>query len=452
MAGYISGRRLPWKRFWIPWDGKIRCGYDGRGFLDDPEDEWGKYSNPQVRSLDDLLLKRCLVLSGHPGIGKTVALETALEKLARELHAPDELFSFHCRYITSIEMLRAETVGHPRWRAARTANGNITLILDGVDEGLRKVPEFVGALAVMLRDESHQRLQVVLVCRSAEWDVAAGEQLMHLWQEIERGGVYELCPLRQLDAENAARAAGLDEQAFIKSVYRQRIQGLAARPITLKMLLEEFRTRHGFPKSARDLYARASWRMSGEVDEERVKSLRKHYTPPPQKHVHRVISRIAGALADSAPHLRRPAANLALADVLGDAVSIFNHFAEMVLAPRLISALAVLIGKLLPQLTGIMTGYIQVNPVAVGQFKTLSRTIRLSIPATGHGTTPHAFPVALKAHFFIWPRDREFRGRYEIRGRLGLNDGRRGLLPITEGQRQAKEECNRRAKCDGSRK
>jgi hypothetical protein len=133
MPRFISGQRLPWKRYWIPWDRKVRCGYDGRGFLVDPDCDWGKVINSQVRSIDELPASRCVVLSGHPGIGKTTEIQSAIEKISKQCEKPDELFFFHCRSITSVEMLRSETVGHSLWLQARAKQGNVTLIIDGVD-------------------------------------------------------------------------------------------------------------------------------------------------------------------------------------------------------------------------------------------------------------------------------------------------------------------------------
>jgi hypothetical protein len=300
MAKLISGQRLPWKRFWAPWNGRIRCGSDGRGFLENPEGFWGKISNSQVRSIDELLKSRCVVLSGHPGIGKTVEIERAEENLKKKCQTPEQLFFYHCRAIASTEMLRAATVSHNCWLQARAANREITLIIDGIDEGLRKVPEFVDALAVFLRSEPPDQLRVVLVCRSAEWDVAAGERLMRLWNEKECSGVYELCPLRYQDAEEAACASGLNDRAFMKAVFRHQVQGLAARPITLRMLLDEFGATRRFPDTRKELYARAARRMCDEIDEDRLKSLRKHLHPYPEDQVYRTVSRIAALLMLSA--------------------------------------------------------------------------------------------------------------------------------------------------------
>ncbi len=146
MPHYISGKLLPWKRFWVPWDGKINCGEDGKGFLRDPDDDWGNFANPEVRVIDTLLEKRCIILSGHPGTGKTVTVENAVEELRRRVRAPDIVISLRCRDIPSAEVLKALTIDSSDWRSARQNDGDITLVIDGVDEGLRKVPEFVRTL------------------------------------------------------------------------------------------------------------------------------------------------------------------------------------------------------------------------------------------------------------------------------------------------------------------
>ena len=302
MARYISGQILPWKRFWVPWDGNIRCGDDGRGFLDDPDTVWGKIVNPQARSIDELLAFRCVILSGHPGIGKTVEIEQARGRLTQQRSPSEELFFFHCRSISGVEMLRYETVAHRRWLQARSAGSETRLIIDGVDEGLRKVPEFVGELALILRDEPLDHLRVALVCRSAEWDVEAGKNLMRLWAEKDCAGVYELCPLRQQDAENAACATGVDNRAFMKAVFRHQVQGLAARPITLQMLLDEFASAGQFPDTRKELYSRAARRMCRE-DEDRLRSLRKHCRTVPEQHVYLTVTRIAALLMLSAKNV-----------------------------------------------------------------------------------------------------------------------------------------------------
>lgn len=297
MGKLIAAQELPWRRFWTPWGEQINCGFDGRGFLDDPEDEFGKIHNPKVLTIEELSNFQVFVLSGQPGLGKTVETGKLERQLRSICHQPDEVVSFHCREIGSDDALRHRTVASPCWIAARKAGGKVTLIIDGVDEGLRKVPEFIHALSGWLRTDAIDKLQVILTCRCAEWNEAEGNQLFQLWPEPQRGGVFELCPLRARDAELAAKESGLDTQAFMSAVWRQNVRGLAARPITLKMLLDEFRASSCLPEGQGLLYTRASRRLCAEVDREREQRLdRRGIKRPPESEIFRITCRIAALL------------------------------------------------------------------------------------------------------------------------------------------------------------
>jgi hypothetical protein len=50
---------------------------------------------------------------------------------------------------------------------------------------------------------------------------------MGLWGVIEKPPIFELCPLRQCDAMHATKMWGVDEFAFNKAVYQQKVVGLA---------------------------------------------------------------------------------------------------------------------------------------------------------------------------------------------------------------------------------
>jgi hypothetical protein len=66
------------------------------------------------------------------------------------------------------------------------------------------------------------------------------------------------------------------------------------------MLLDEFDSAGEFPETRKELYASAARRMCREVDEDRLKALRKHYEPFPEEHVYVAVSRIAALLMLSA--------------------------------------------------------------------------------------------------------------------------------------------------------
>ncbi len=140
MPNLIANKVLPWRRFCTP-HGKINCGYDGRGFLVDPEDEYGKFSNPHLCSTEELAPYRCIILSGQPGLGKTIEVEK-LEKVTIRAanQSSDTIIGFHCRSIASHEALRRATIGAPIWKTTISNGSFINLIIDGVDEGLAKVP------------------------------------------------------------------------------------------------------------------------------------------------------------------------------------------------------------------------------------------------------------------------------------------------------------------------
>ncbi|MDQ2660122.1 MAG: hypothetical protein M3Y03_06850 [Verrucomicrobiota bacterium] len=276
MARMVSGKVLPWRRFSVPQGKTISAGDDGRSFLDEPEGEFGLSRNPDVLKIDDLLQRPCIVLSGQPGIGKTVEFNSLRDRQT-DWVAPDKtLIDFHCRHVTSPEALRLETVESTRWKNALGRGGKIRLLIDGVDEALSRVSVLVPALAQWLRNEPLEHIRLILVCRSAEWHLADTNALRQLWDVQEPNIVFELCLLRWKDAELAARESGVDPQSFWQEIVRHQVKGLAARPITLGMLLEEMNERGSLPVSHHQLFANAITRICRESPE------RARYSPQPR--------------------------------------------------------------------------------------------------------------------------------------------------------------------------
>ena len=62
---------IPWKRFWCRFGGPIHVGEHVQGFLTNPENEFTKFYNPELFTLDQLATEPCLILCGDTGIGKT---------------------------------------------------------------------------------------------------------------------------------------------------------------------------------------------------------------------------------------------------------------------------------------------------------------------------------------------------------------------------------------------
>ena len=80
----MSKQIYKWKRFWCPRTAQINLG--DRGYLVDPESEWGKHSNPDLVSFEAIADISCLVLLGEPGIGKSQEMKNLIEHTEEKLN------------------------------------------------------------------------------------------------------------------------------------------------------------------------------------------------------------------------------------------------------------------------------------------------------------------------------------------------------------------------------
>lgn len=302
MPKLLANQRLPLKRFWIPFTDPERAhGIPGirlhNGVLPDPDDEYGRFSNPGLKTLSDIQQKRCFALLGQPGLGKTIAVEQWIEELRSQAKAADAIIYLTGRTLAAPEEIRCDTIESTEWRRAREDHGEITLVLDGLDEALQRLPLLVTTLHKCLKNEPPDRTRVVLVSRVADWRDSRSEELFSLWSETEQGGAFELCPLRWPDVRLAAQETGLTVDKFEKTVLERRVAWMAARPKLLLMLLEEFRKFHRLPDSRRELFLRAAMRMCEEHDPERHEVLeRSQRAVFPADELMPIVARISAAL------------------------------------------------------------------------------------------------------------------------------------------------------------
>jgi hypothetical protein len=307
---------FPWNRFWTPTNSPIHLGASSfwggetAGFLADPEDGFvGAEANKHLLTTEQLLVPQpgCFVLCGEPGMGKSRTLEAFFQANPN----PRRLI-LEFRDIASWEQFCEQIKATALWRSWITGNHLLTLVVDGVDEGLIKIDGFIGALNGMLKLEPVFRLQLVLACRSMEWPQSEGHRLASLWKSEEEvsgppsSGIYELCPLRDRDARLAASMALGDIEAsgsdykFMRELNRHHLTALASRPLTLKMLLQDFVSGAGnFPRSHRELYQRCTQNLVKEHDAGRRARLRNKNIPRlsiSDKQRERVAGRIAALM------------------------------------------------------------------------------------------------------------------------------------------------------------
>ena len=268
---------IPWVRFWCPLGSTIQCGTDGRGFLTDPVDSYGRLLNPNAREIGELLPHTGpIVLCGEPGMGKSYELRAIMASLqpGDQGHC---LIALTCReHVPDVGELRNWTVKSNVWHEWRRNQGLLTLAIDGIDEGLQRVPTLVSNLRALIANEPLHRLRLILTCRSAHWPEEQGKELLRLWGEPneQKFPVYELCPLRYEDARLAAESRGIDGEQFIEALAHTQVIPLATRPITLFFLLNEFIEQGKLPPSRRELYERGLLNLANEIDQARIETLR----------------------------------------------------------------------------------------------------------------------------------------------------------------------------------
>lgn len=273
---------ITWNRWWTPLGGPIHLEQAG-GFLSEPESEFGHLYPLNVYPLDDLLRRHCLVLCGEPGMGKTAELDE-LEK--RGVAGPNAPLVLRVNFRSCLDGadFQKKVFGCAQWAAWEKSESSLRLIVDGVDEGFWLAPNFLEWLIEELKaGVPRERLSVILACRTLEWPQALGRQLAALWgepthdqEEKPAGFEFELCPLTRSAVVRAGSAYQASSNDFLKAVHERQIQGLAARPLTLFMLLDEFRERGGkLTRTHRQLYLDFCARLCDEPDAERGRRLRR---------------------------------------------------------------------------------------------------------------------------------------------------------------------------------
>ncbi len=308
----LQDQVFPWKRYWSSFGEAIHCGDSGQGFLTDPEDQLGRYYNKHLLPIESIFQRQCFVLCGEPAMGKTCVLDAFIKKL-RETEAStsgqSNIIYLEFRRLPDLETFKERCFQSAKWKGWLQSKAMMSLIIDGLDEGLIRVDGFLPFLIDELKDAPRDRLQLGLSCRTLDWQRVKnhGDQLLSLWPrpkslegESSQQSVYTLCPLRQSDASLAAEQCGIDASEFISAVYRRGVASLAARPYTLKMLLQEFTKNHGFPASRRQLYENFALALcSSDHDPDRIEKLRKVYGPDgvlSSSQLLKVASRLAACL------------------------------------------------------------------------------------------------------------------------------------------------------------
>ena len=231
-----------WKRFWCPRSAQMNlCDH---GYLIDPDSPSGQYYNPDLVSLEAMADIPCLILLGEPGIGKSQEIENLRIITENKINITHKVFELNLRSCTSLKDDLFQDEVFINWQSS---THRLYLFLDSLDEGLLNIRTLATGLVDEFKKKKYRdklsRLYLRIACRTAVFpDVL--EELEELWTQ-ENFKIYELAPLRRVDAKMAVTSRGLNPAAFLEEVDRKGIVPFASKPISLKFLIDIFQRNNG---------------------------------------------------------------------------------------------------------------------------------------------------------------------------------------------------------------
>jgi predicted NACHT family NTPase len=256
-------KHYDWPRFWCPREG-------GSLLLDGGYLSSGAVQFKSVFPFKEISHISCLALLGEPGIGKSNAIRDAYEARRIELgpHAEERIFSFDLSPFGDENRLIRSLFEIDKFKAWRDGSYPLDLYLDSLDEGLLRIDTLALLLVDELKKYPISRLNLRIACRTAEWPPFLEQKLKQLWGE-ENFKAYELAPLRAEDIGNAALSEGLDATAFLSEIYSKEASPLAAKPVTLRLLLNLYKKELHLPQTQAELYERGCVSLCQEPSDTR---------------------------------------------------------------------------------------------------------------------------------------------------------------------------------------
>jgi hypothetical protein len=117
---------IDWKRFWVPRDGHLAL--DDNGFLADPEGKHGPFLNPDALSFESVSSRRCAVLLGEPGIGKSTELKR-VNRQGTSAPAAAEVLELNLKDYSSDTLLVQDLFGSQELREWEAGSHELLLSL-----------------------------------------------------------------------------------------------------------------------------------------------------------------------------------------------------------------------------------------------------------------------------------------------------------------------------------
>jgi hypothetical protein len=250
-----------WRRWWCPADEDPPVSL---GFLDDPAGPFAEYFDYSLVELADLDHVRCLVLLGEAGMGKSSELDVEEQRL-RDAWLPVVRFDLGAE--PDMSSLRDSVLTSPEVTAWLARTDDLVMLLDGFDEANASFGKLPDQLIKLLDGVPIGRLKLRITSRTGVWSTWLDAGLADRWPDLQR---LALAPLTEEDVRVAAEATLGDGAAFLSGVRARDLGALAARPLTLSMLMTVRRDDGELPVDRIDLYERAVKVLARENHERRI--------------------------------------------------------------------------------------------------------------------------------------------------------------------------------------
>ncbi len=161
---------------------------------------------------------------------------------------------------------------------------DLVMLLDGFDEANASLGKLPDQLMKLLDGLPIDRLKLRITSRTGVWSPRLDAGLADRWPDLQR---WVLAPLTEENVRVAARGTHGDGSAFLSAVRARDLGALAARPLTLRMLMTIQRDDQGLPVDRIELYERAVKVLARENHERRIEE--------PSSTVHPVEERLRAA-------------------------------------------------------------------------------------------------------------------------------------------------------------
>ncbi len=280
-----------WQRFWCPREGNVNFDY---GYLQDPEAKWGMILNPDVKRIEEFASYPCLILLGEPGLGKSFEVERHGELISAFGRQDVQSLAIDLSSYDSVERFERKIFQGDEIRAWQTSGDRILyLTLESFDECLIRAETLTSFLLDELRSLPLERLFLRIVCRTGYWPIVLERGLLGLYKK-DSVKIVELMPLRRQDVEKAATDEELDVKRFMDGIFLTGITAFAARPITLLILINRFKSTGELPRNQVEMYRQGSLRLCDENNKLRRGKKTAGQLPSQQKMI--IAGRIAAAI------------------------------------------------------------------------------------------------------------------------------------------------------------